>query len=237
MYLPNQEDWQPINSIIGFEAFHAKIGKQMYKNLSGTVLAKQGIFFYDSIYRVPRAATGFGAIQPYALPALDSCEWPIPTIDTSEAYWFKIYKEVQNSLRGKIGNRQVKISFFMPLQVYIDLFSDERIRRTLTMLVCKSKTCLDFLEKDWDIKNDQGIICKIMRESLICKHTLPIQNFIVTFRYARHHFVRGIPVALDQNIANKQIIDLEIYNRVQLLTLLSVTVNTSLEEVHTDLAT
>ena len=187
------------------------------------------------MYKAPRAVTGFGTIQPYVILTFDSPEWPIPTIDTSEAYRYKIHKDVQKSLRGNVGNRQVRISIFMPLHVYIYLFSNEIIRRTLTMLICKSETCLDFLEKNWDIKNDAGIICKIVRESLICKYTLTTQNFAITFRYARHHFVRWNPVAIDQNIANEEILNLEIYIGDELLTLLSVIANTSLQEMRADI--
>ena len=135
-----------------FDAFHAFIGEKIYNDRAGKSLAKRGILFYESFYTTPRTPTGYGTLQPYHMPSLSSPEWLVPSSQTRECFAQKLYQEVQRCLRVNVANRMVKITFFMPLHVFLDLFYGEEIRQTFSMFICKPETFLDFLELNWDVK-------------------------------------------------------------------------------------
>ncbi|MCO5578111.1 hypothetical protein L7F22_031949, partial [Adiantum nelumboides] len=88
----------------------------------------------------------------------------------------------------------------MPMHVFIDLFHDEELRKGATMLICKSKECLDFLDDSWDAHDFDGILCKVDKKSVVCKCMIDSQNFIASFFYIRWHQVNGHLIAIDQDL-------------------------------------
>jgi hypothetical protein len=240
IYPSTLEDWQPIDSIVGiFDAYHASIGEHLYKVRSGRSLAERGVFFYDKLYMAPQSVAAFGTLKPLPLPPLESPEWPLPIAETSECFRLKLYNDIQRCLRPNVASRQVKITLFMPLHVFVDFFYDEEVRKTLSMIICKSEKCMDFLDQSWDLKELHGVTCKVQHKSIICKYMIGSQNFILTFHYMRWHYVNGNLVAIDQDLEDdieNPLILLEVWIENELLTVLNIRANVSLRQIRMDLA-
>lgn len=210
----------------------------LYAHCTGRTLAERGVFFYDYFYKVPRAETNFGRLKPLPLPSINSPEWPIPTAETSECFRVKLYSEIQKCLRPSVASRQVRISVFMPLHIFVDFFHDEEVRKTMSMFLCKSETCLDFLDQNWDNSLTNGIFCKVEKKSIVCKSMIATQNFIISFYYMRWHYVEGQTVAIDQDLTedhDNPFILLEVWIDEVLFTVLNVRANVTLRQVRWDL--
>lgn len=127
----------------------------------------------------------------------------------------------------------------MPLHVFVDFFYDEEVRKTLSMFICKSKKCMDFLDQSWDVKEVQGVTCKVQLQSIVSKYMVGSQNFILTFHYMRWHYVSGNLVPIDQDLEDdieNPLILLEVWVEDELLTVLNIRANISLRQVRMDLA-
>ena len=239
IYPSNTEDWQPVECIMGiFDAFHASVGELMYRTSAKRALAERGVFFYDYFYNAPCSIHGFGTLRPLPLPPQDSPEWSVPTSETSECFKLKLHQEIQKCLRPNVANRQVRVSMFMPLHVFIDFFHDEVLRKTETMYVCKSESCLDFLDDAWDIQDCEGILCKVDKQSVVCKCMIASQNFIVSFHYLRWHMVTGHLVAMDQDlrdVVSNPLRAIEVMCQNQLVTVVTVRGSVTLRQVQEDL--
>lgn len=204
-----------MESISGiFDAFHAFVGEQIYKGRTHRDLAENGIFFYDMHYSEPNTSFGWGSLTPLPLPSFESKHWSLPTAQTSESYRIRLYQDIQKSLKASVATKNVRLTIFMPIEVFVDFFFDEEIRTTSTMFICKSNNSLDFLDDGWDRKNTDGFISVLQKKSLICKYIINSQNFITTFHYTRYHQVAGNLVPLDQDLEsdpeNKPLV-MEIY--------------------------
>ena len=137
----------------------------------------------------------------------------------------ELFNEVQRSVKPNIVALVAEIKVFMPIIVFIDFFAlgDSTIDLKNTMLKCQnidSNTMLEFLDKRWDIKNFNGIQCKVDPTTLIVKYMIKSQNFIMAFYYQRLHFVNGVLVPLDQDLLNMQdnpliYIDIWMLNEIQ----------------------
>ena len=149
IYPSNRIDWQPVECIVGiFDSFHAFIGEQMYRGRSHRELARNGIFFFDMSYIEPKMiSAGWGLVMALPLPFFDSKDWALPAAaETSESYRSRLFQDIQKSLKYSIATKTVRLTLFMPTEVFVDFFSDEQIRSTTTMFICKSESCLDFLD-------------------------------------------------------------------------------------------
>ena len=144
-----------------FNVIHSHIGQLKYDGRSGQMLANTGIFFYDHFYRLHDRRNSRGSLQKINLqPDWNYMDWPILDTSVLESVKSKMYKDVQPSLRGSIATKIVKIVMFMPITIFVDLFSAADVRITKTMLICKnlnpefSKTLLD---EDWFIKEVDNV--------------------------------------------------------------------------------
>ena len=124
---------------------------------------------------------------------------------------------------------------FMPLHVFMDFFHDEEVsRKTETMFICKTDSCLDFLDDNWDIQDFEGILCKVEKCSIVCKCMIASQNFIVSFHYMMWHRINGHLVGMDQGLrddASNPLRAIEVMYENQLLTVFSVRANVTLRQV------
>ena len=118
--------FQPIESMIGiFNVYHAYVGEQIFQEHTHGALAKQGIFFYDMFYFEPILPTSWGRLSPLALPNFK--EWAVPATTTSESYRVKLYKEIQKSLKATTATKNVRITIFMPIEVFVEFFLMKRL--------------------------------------------------------------------------------------------------------------
>ena len=128
-----------------FDCLHSSIGEELYKNRSKSSLAKNGIFFYDHFYYIPGKSKIYGKVEKIALPSFDSIDWPLPCQNTSEAYRFKLYAEIQKCMKPNIASTQSRVSIFMPIGVFVDFFLGSRMRITKTMIVVQNVEMDDML--------------------------------------------------------------------------------------------
>ncbi len=222
--------------------YHAFIGTQQYKGRTNVQLAEAGVFFFDHFYTLDADHT-LGRLTKLEIPEFISREWLLPSSDISEAFRLKLFQEVQKALRANIATRLVKIKVCMPLNVFIDFFalSDRPIELKNTMLVCKnldSNTVLEFLDKGWDTKILNGILCRVNPGSVNVKYMIKTQNFILTFYYQRSHNVNGVFVDLDQdllNLQNNPLIEIDVWMDNELQTTLLIGELCSLHQLRQDL--
>lgn len=242
MYPSNLEDWQSLESIVDvFDCYHRDIGEELYKDRTYTSLADSGIFFYDHFYTAPTRRRGYGQVRELPLPEFNSTEWPLPCSSTSEAYRCKMFTEIQKCMKPNISCRQCRVNVFMPIGVFVDFFSNSRIRTTKTMMVVQSlarNDMLQFLDKGWDTKEDSGITCKILEASICCKYMISTQNFIVTFFYRRWHCLEGRLVPLEQDLESfgeDPLVELDILYDNRPVYYMSIREECTLRQVRADL--
>lgn len=232
-------DWQPIESIIGvFDVHHAYVGEQIYQGHTHGALARRGIFFYDMYYTEPITPAGWGRLSPLALPSFDSNEWPLPAATTSESYKLKIFQEIQKSLKATTATKNVRITLFMPVEVFVDFFGEEGIRTTPTMFICRSEEALDFLDDGWESKQTGGVISVLQKKSIVCKLIIGSQNFTCNFHYRRYHSVAGEVTPLDMDLNPDQensAVALEVFYEGSMITILSTFSDASLGQIREDL--
>lgn len=79
----------------------------------------------------------------------------------------------------------------MSIEVFVDFFheSDEEVRTTPTMFICKSKKALNFLDDGWESMQLGGVISVLQKQSIVCKLIISSQNFTCNFHYTRYHKV------------------------------------------------
>ena len=238
IYPSNQVDWQPIESIIGvFHVYHAYVGEQIFQGHTHGGLAKRGIFFYDMFYSEPILPAGWGRLSPLTLTNFK--EWAVPATITSESYRVKLYKEIQKSLKATTATKNVRITIFMPIEVFVEFFSDEEVRTTPTMFICKSEKALNFLDDGWDSMQTGGVISILQKHSIVCKLVISSQNFTCNFHYTRYHKVAGQITPLDMDLNTSQeddLVGLEVFYEGRLITVLSTFSNASLTQIKEDLS-
>jgi len=161
------------------------IGEQIFQGRTHGALAKRGIFFYDMFYFEPVLPIGWGRLSPLALPTFK--EWVVPaTTTTSESYRVKLFKEIHKYLKATTATKNVRITIFMPIEVFAYFFHEE-VRTTPTMFICKSEKALNFLDDGWDSMQLGGVISVLQKQSIICKLIISSQNFTCNFHYTRYH--------------------------------------------------
>lgn len=241
LYPSSYEEWQPVKSIVGvINTIHAFIGEQQYHGRLHSELARSGIFFYDHFYNINRSLTQ-GELEYLPLPSFISTEWPLPSSNISEAFRCKLFNEVQKGLKPNNPSRFVKIKVSMPIDVFVDFFASCPIAPKNTMLVCKNMETdiiLEFLDKGWDKKSSNNIICEVDSKTVSVKYMIKTQNFILSYYYTRSHFVHGNKVALDRNQGDINInpimhIDILVNNQVQ--TVISLGRECTLQQLRQDL--
>ena len=189
--------------------YHTFIGAQQYKGRTSSQLAEAGVFFFYHFYDLGPDHS-YRKLIKIDVPEFASSEWPLPSTDISEAFRLKLFQEVQKALKGNIATRLVKIKVCMPINVFIDFFalSDRPIDLKNTMLSVKnvdSNTMLEFLDRGWDTKLQNGISCKVNSDSINVKYMIKTQNFIMSFAYKRSFNVNGSLVDLDHDITNEEV--------------------------------
>jgi len=150
----------------------------------------------------------YGKLLPIALPPFDSVEWQLPDIRTSEAFRAKLRQDIQTSMRPNTGSKLTHISWFMPIGVFIDLFSvaKEQMHRTPTMFVFKNVSedlCSSLMDQGWDDKVIIGadiIRTKVHLPSLSFRYHSSRSTLYSNFVYNRSRMIlQDVFKAIDQN--------------------------------------
>ena len=159
-----------------FDCFHGHIGEQMYKDRSKSNLAENGIFFYYNLYYLPIKRQSYGRVERIPLPNFDSHDWYSPSQSIIEVYRCRIFIEIQKCMKPQIASNQSRVNMFMPVDVFVDFFSSSKLRVTKTMMKVEkmdNNTMLQCVDKGWDAKEEEGVICKIQHSSVSCKYIIP----------------------------------------------------------------
>ena len=121
-------------------------------------------------------------------------DWLIPDTLVIESARSKAYKDVQRSLQGTIATKIVKVVMYMPITVFVELFSAVDIKIAKTMLICRNMDP-DMLSKLHDeglqYKEIDNIHCGIVLETLVTKYMISTQSFIMSFWYKRSRYIGG----------------------------------------------
>ena len=123
---------------------HGVVGELQYKGRSVRDLAKAGIFFYDHFYQLLDHAHSYGILQRQDFLEWNIIDWPVPDGSIIEAYRAKLYAEVQHSLKPNIATRIVKITIFMPINVFVDIFQEFSIKVVRLCLLLRQKPVMTF---------------------------------------------------------------------------------------------
>lgn len=101
---------------------HVEIRERACGIRSHAKFFRDNVIFYNARY-IPRSnPLTFGTVIPIPLPALESNEWPLPGMYTTEAFQARFCTEFQFAMRPTAGNKQTHLSRFLPIHVFVDLF-------------------------------------------------------------------------------------------------------------------
>lgn len=208
-------EWQPLECLTGvFEAMHSDIGKLVHSGFTGSQLVGQGIYFYNATYIVPKK-NGWGNLHPIPFPSFDSPEWPVPDNATMDCFRRRFHLDVHSSMKCTYGSHRANLSWFVPIHVFVRIFSTATLHRTPTMWVSKGERALDvFLASDWATKEvrHQGdlIRCSVIREKMIARYYIARQNLTTTFPYRRWKWTNNDWEPLDSDAEAKEEVELQI---------------------------
>lgn len=184
---------------------HGEIGELSRGTRTHAKLLDDSIFFYNAKYIQDGR---YGRLVPIALPRFDSTEWPLPDMGTSEAFRSKLRQDFQTSMRPNIGSKLTHLSWFMPIGVFIDLFSvsEEQMHRTPTLFVFKNvneELCSSLMDQGWNNKVTIGadiIRTEVHLPSLNFRYHLGRSTLYSNFVYNRSRMIsHDVFEAIDQS--------------------------------------
>ena len=77
IYPSSIHEWQSVESFTRkFVILHREVGEIIYACILASTLAKQGIYFYDAHYVVPKGKKEQGIVQTTPVPSFDQMDWP-----------------------------------------------------------------------------------------------------------------------------------------------------------------
>jgi len=197
LYPSTHVDWIDSKSVTGVICVtHAEIGEATIGEQTHKQLLEESVSFYNAWYHPNQR--GYRRTEAIPLPAFDDPNWPLPDMATTEAYRACLRVDFLSSMKQSTGNKQTSLSWFMPLDVMIDLFAiSNSIHKTRTLFVFKdlSEELLNSLmDKGWDMKISSGadeIKCMVDRESIIFKYHIGRSTLYANFQYNRMRLMDG----------------------------------------------
>lgn len=192
------EDWIDPLSILGIiVVVHGEIGELTRGFRTHTELLEENVFFYNAQYIPRRGGQQYGQLIPIPLPPFDSPEWPLPDMTTSEAFRSKLRHDFWIAMRPNTGSKQTHLSWFMPIGVFVDLFSaaEDNMHRTPTMFFFRNLSdnlCSSLMDDGWDEKITYGadvIKTVVHRPSVTFKYHIGRSTLYVNFKYNRSRLV------------------------------------------------
>ena len=197
LYPSNFIEWIDPKSILGIiVVVHAEIGELTRGSRSHRELLDDGVFFYNASYLPRTGASQFGQLDPILLPGFDSSEWSLPSMATSESFRAKLRIDFHNVMKPATGSKRTHISWFMPLDVFIDLFAAAKSSyRTTTMWIFKNvneELCQSLMDGGWNTKITIGadiIKCTVHKEPLVFRYHIARSTLYATFVFNRERML------------------------------------------------
>ncbi len=198
LYPSSFEDWIDPRSITDvLYVIHAEIGEAQRGNHTHKELLQIGVYFY-SVKKFPtRDPGGYGTLQEIPLPTLDSPEWPLPDMWTTESFRARFRQDFRSAMKATVGSRATHIQWFLPVHVMVDLFSGTTFHRTPTLFVFKNLDEDSFdsvMDKGWDSKVCLGadiIKCIIHRSTVIFRYHIGRSTLYANYQYNRQRLIHG----------------------------------------------
>jgi len=187
-------DWVHPQSIIGvIVVLHIDIGEHTRGLRSQAELLKDRIFFYDATY-VPRLESiSFGHLVSIPLLGLNFVEWSLLDMFTTKAFRAKFCIDIQLAMRPTIGSKQIHLSLFLPIHIFVDLFvvASGEMQRTPTMFVFKQlvrqELTNSLMDRGWSTKisiGDDHIKCIVDCASIVFHHHIDKSILYMNFVYS-----------------------------------------------------
>ena len=182
VYPSSYKEWELVECIVGIMfVIHAHIGVLQYEGRSNMSLANEGIFFYDHFYDIGKLHQG-GRLIPLPLTSdWNYIDWPVPDFCVLELIRSKLFKDVQRSLRVAIPTKNVKLSMYCPITVFVELFGSSNIHIAKTLLLCKNPPTAAIFDNGWKSREAEGIQCDIAEDTMLAKYMLATQTLIVSY--------------------------------------------------------
>jgi len=87
LYPSNFEDWIEPRSVTNvLYVVHAEIGEAQKGSDTYKELLQIGVYFYSAKFIPSRDPGGYGTLEEIPLPLLDTPEWPLPDMCTTESF-------------------------------------------------------------------------------------------------------------------------------------------------------
>ncbi len=175
IYPSTFKEWQSIDCITGkLTVYHTEIGSILYNDRLPSALASEGIFFYDSIYKLPTVSFGYGKLHAIPPPPLNCSEWPDVHDDIAGSYKVRFVCDIQNAMKPSTGSKGVHLSWLLPIACFASFFCFcTGIRKTKYTYTCKDlqrEWLNSFLGSNWDTKTTHG------KETIMC--TINVQDIV-----------------------------------------------------------
>ena len=116
-----------------FQAIHQEIADILYPSQPSSFFTKINLFVFFAQYVVPSREGLHGKLEDLSVPLIDSLEWETPDNTTMLSFKTKISQDIQKAMKpGKIS-RRIRLSWFVPLHIFVACFRSLELQRTNTM--------------------------------------------------------------------------------------------------------
>lgn len=198
-------EWQPVESFSGtFQAIHRDLSDILYPDASMAFFHMNGLYVYYANYIVPSRVGAYGEIEHLPIPCLTSLNWEIPDKATLTSFKSKLANDIQKAMTPGRISRRIKITWFIPLHVFVASFRMLQLQRTKTMWLNRRLPESDLesvLGDMWKSKETVHlgdiISCRASPNSLALSYHIPRQSLVLGFDYRRWRRYIGSWVPLD----------------------------------------
>lgn len=183
---------------------HKGIADVMYANKPPTFFKTMELFVYFAEYHVPTKDGSHGHLQDLPIPAIRSLEWEVPDAATLSSFRYKIKDDILKAMTPGRISRRIKIQWFIPLHVFVDVFKSMDLQRTKTMWLNRRLSSCELdnhIDEGWNIKETQHIgdiiSCRVNPNSLSLSYQISRQSLVIGYDYRRWRRKIGSWVPLD----------------------------------------
>lgn len=186
-------EWQPVESLSGtFQAIHQEFSEVLYPKQPPSFFNKSGLFIYFAKYIVPSRAGLYGQLEDIPIPLINSLDWEIPDNTTILCFKTKLSQDIQKAMTPGRISRRIRISWFVPLHVFVACFRSILLQRTKIMWLNRRllEEDLDCVLGDmWKTKESfhlgDTIRCKASPNSLALSYQIARQSLVIGYDYRR----------------------------------------------------
>lgn len=165
------------------------------------------MFIYFAKYIVPSRAGLYGQLEDIPIPLINSLDWEIPDNTTILCFKTKLSQDIQKAMTPGRISRRIRISWFVPLHVFVACFRSIVLQRTKTMWLNRRlhEEDLDCVLGDmWKTKESfhlgDTIRCKASPNSLAISYQIARQSLVIGYDYRRWRQHLGSWIPLDSEV-------------------------------------